>query len=94
MILPHRLPAYSLHTFLEGHGRPGVAYVPVNRWMNESCCMPRQNCDDRDSWVSIKDPKVAVVNYYGLYVPLGNTNFLSETIRRCALTKYVGEFCP
>lgn len=68
--------------------------ITENEWMTQSCCMPRQNCVERKSWLSIKDPAVPVINYYGLYVPLGNVNFLDEMYRACKLTSYIGEYCP
>jgi hypothetical protein len=47
-----------------------------NKWMQESCCLPRQNCEERKTWRPLNDPSIPVINYYGLYVPLGNVNFL------------------
>lgn len=62
--------------------------------MNMSCCMPRQNCVERKTWKHLSDPAVPIINYYGLYVPLGNVNFLDEKYRTCTLTPYVGDYCP
>ena len=61
-----RVSYKTSRTFVEGYNRPGVAYIDVNRWMNSSCSMPRQNCDELFSWVSINDPTVPVINDYGL----------------------------
>ncbi len=47
------------------------------------CCIPRQNCNNRDSWVSVADSSVKVLEFYGLYVPLGNSNFHLEKYRAC-----------
>ena len=55
--------------------------------------MPRQNCGERKSWRSIKDTNVPIINYYGLYVPLGNVNFLDEQYRYCSLDSHT-DICP
>lgn len=91
MLLPHRLMPYSDRVIGEVHKRP---LPPENQWMNQSCCLPRQNCIERKEWKSIKHEAVPVINYYGLYVPLGNVNFLDEQYRYCSLTDYVGDYCP
>ena len=93
MMLPHRLMPYSDRVIGEIHKR-NVKSFQENVWMNQSCCLQRQNCVERKTWLSIKDPGVPVINYYGLYVPLGNVNFLDEKYRSCKLTSYVGEYCP
>ena len=61
-----------------------------------SCCMKRQNCNDRKSWLSVKDSQVPVINYYGIITPLGNINFLDETYRTCSMSNYldVYSYCP
>lgn len=101
MLLPHRLMPYSYRAITEVHQRSAAVALAttqpdLNLWMNQSCCMPRQNCNERKSWVSVKDESVGVINYYGLYVPLGNINFLDEKYRACKLMNYVGEkaYCP
>jgi len=55
-------------------------------WEKMTCCIPRQNCWDRKSWISVKDTDVAIVNIYGLYTPLGNSNFHSEHYRHCSIS--------
>lgn len=65
-----------------------------NKWMTQSCCLPRQNCQERKSWKHLSDPAVPVIQYYGMYVPLGNVNFLREDYRYCTLSDYVGSYCP
>ena len=106
--------------------------VNANEWREYSCCLTRDACQGRKSWVHIAytgakvfdesnklEPKakhkpvppadmqspmqmhkmrmdssgVVVQNIYGLNVPLGNTNFLRETYRKCKLTHYT-EVCP
>jgi hypothetical protein len=100
MILPHRLMVYSDRILVEVHNKsssssPSAAGLPAeNAWMSQSCCMPRQNCQERKSWVSIADARVPVINYYGLYVPLGNVNFLAESYRACSLSEYIPDYCP
>jgi len=61
-----------------------------------SCCMKRQNCNDRKSWLSVKDSMVPIINYYGIITPLGNINFLDETYRTCSMGNYldVYSYCP
>lgn len=92
MLLPHRLMPYSDRVIKEIHKR-SVDPVP-NKWMNQSCCLPRQNCQERKTWLSISNPNLPVMNYYGLYVPLGNNNFLNEEYRGCKLTDYIPDYCP
>ena len=82
---------YSDRVISEIHKRD---LAPENLWMNQSCCMERQNCVHRKNWLSIKDPRVPVVNYYGLYVPLGNVNFLDEFYRTCSISPQVDGYCP
>lgn len=55
--------------------------------------LERQNCKDRKTWVKIYDPKVHILNYLGLHVPLGNVNFLDEKYRSCTLGTYM-DVCP
>ena len=47
MILPHRLMPYSSRVMEEAHDRwvtGSRSSVLENQWMNQSCCMERQNC--------------------------------------------------
>jgi hypothetical protein len=69
-------------------------YPEENKWMKQSCCLPRQNCIERKSWLGLGHAEVPVIQYYGMYVPLGNVNFLKEEYRYCTLTDYVGDYCP
>ncbi len=91
MILPHRLMPYSDRVVKEVHKRQLLA--GRNAWMNQSCCMPRQNCGERKSWKPLRDDAVPVVNYHGLNIPLGNVNFLDESYRYCKLGSFV-DICP
>lgn len=95
MLIPHRLMPYSNRVMAEAHKRT-ISTIEDGAWTTQSCCMPRQNCGERKSWLPVADPKVPVINYYGLYVPLGNVNFLAESYRYCSLGDYVGEkaYCP
>ena len=95
MLIPHRLMPYSNRVMAEAHNRD-LSTAIDGAWAQQSCCMPRQNCQERKSWLPVTDTKVPFINYYGLYVPLGNVNFLAESYRYCSLTQYVGEqaFCP
>ena len=91
MILPHRLMVYSDRIMNEIHKK--TIDLQHNKWMTQSCCMPRQNCNERKDWKPIAHNDVHVINYYGLYVPLGNVNFLTETYRTCKIGDYV-PYCP
>lgn len=71
----------------------------LNDWRTLSCCMPRQNCIERETWIPINKPDgVPLLNYSGLMVPLGNSNFLMESYRSCQIqpNPLLGEtsFCP
>jgi hypothetical protein len=93
MILPHRLMPYSKEVANIVHKKE-VEKIELNKWMVQSCCMERQNCQDRKTWQNLAHPSVPVIDYYGLYVPLGNVNFLDERYRACTLTSYIGDYCP
>jgi hypothetical protein len=93
MILPHRLMPYSKEVISMIHTKDTDA-IHLNHWMNQSCCFPRQNCGSRKTWKPLADKDVSVINFYGLYVPLGNVNFLLESYRTCSLSPYIGDYCP
>ncbi len=61
-----------------------------------SCCLPRQNCWDRNDWLSVKETAVPVLNLFGLHTPLGNSNFHAELYRHCELRAEggAGDVCP
>ena len=92
MLLPHRLMPYSDRVIQEVHKR--TVDHEHNRWMAQSCCLPRQNCQERKTWLSVFDPNLPVINYYGLYVPLGNVNFLNEEYRGCVMSDLIPDYCP
>ncbi len=93
MLLPHRLMPYSYDAITKAHKRT-VSQITPTDWMTQSCCLERQNCVERKTWKVLREPDVPIINYYGLYVPLGNVNFLAESYRYCKLTPYVGDYCP
>lgn len=64
MILPHRLMPYSKDAMTLAHKRSVEKFV-YNEWMEQSCCLERQNCIERKSWKHVKDEDVPVINYYG-----------------------------
>jgi hypothetical protein len=71
----------------------------INDWRDLSCCMPRQNCLDRKGWVGLGErEQVPLMNYSGMIIPLGNSNFLDEIYRTCVMMPkpLLGEtsFCP
>ena len=100
MLLPHRLMPYpeSVLTAKSIHDREvKKEWNSRNKegdWLDMSCCLERQNCITRASWVSIKDKEVPIVNVYGLQVPLGNSHFKIEKYRHCVLTNERLEQCP
>lgn len=94
MLLPHRLMPYSKMALTAAHARRDVLNIRENAWMQQSCCLPRQNCQERKTWKPLKDAAVPIVSYYGLYIPLGNVNFLAEEYRYCTLSEYTGDYCP
>ena len=61
-----------------------------------SCCLPRQQCVERKSWVKIGDPKIPFVVLDGMLVALGNANFRDETFRVCSFntSKSTDRACP
>lgn len=93
MLLPHRLMPYSRRAISEIH-KKRVETIGTSTWMQQSCCLPRQNCQERKTWKPLAHESVPVINYYGLYVPLGNVNFLDESFRACKLTPYINDYCP
>ena len=66
-------------------------------WMRHSCCMPRQNCLERDEWVPLLHPSLPYMNIFGLHVALGNSNFHKLSYRPCKIYSkdFVdNNFCP
>lgn len=85
MMLPHRLMAYPASVLQHYHHRQLRRDAP-NDWMDMQCCLTRQYCEDRHDWQKVSNASaVSVVQVYGLQVPLGNSNFHSETYRSCPL---------
>jgi hypothetical protein len=97
VLTPHRLWPYPKIVLDIRWKRSGITELEFqeDRWMNISCCMPRQNCNERKSWISIKNHSVPVLNIYGLDVALGNANFHRELYRSCKLyTNQRLPYCP
>jgi hypothetical protein len=63
-------------------------------WKRLSCCIPMQHCTDRKAWVHITNPSLSLLNYSGILVPLGNSNFLLEEYRPCFLQNSDSKLCP
>ena len=57
MLLPHRLMVYSDRIMKEIHSKK-ISQEP-NEWMTQSCCVQRQNCVERKTWVPLADPSVS-----------------------------------
>lgn len=71
-----------------------VVRLPDLQWLNMSCCLPRQRCTERKSWIHISNSSMPILSVYGLQVALGNANFHKETYRACALSKTRLDICP
>ncbi len=56
-------------------------------WRDQICCMNRQNCQrritQRRHWVDVSHSSVPVIEIYGLFVPLGNSDFLHYKYHAC-----------
>lgn len=85
----HEYAANAQASAVAGNSHPLAFY-------QQNCCTRRQNCHGkRDDWIHVRNSSVAVVNMFGLLVPLGNNNFHAETYRACALDVAGGvEVCP
>jgi hypothetical protein len=55
MLLPHRLMPYrdSVLRHQSRFARSWYSYDDVSVWRRFSCCLPRQNCIERKSWISL-----------------------------------------
>eukprot|EP01038_Epipyxis_sp_PR26KG_P010863 gene10863-14580_t len=84
LMIPHRLMAYPEPVLTIFHKRSLNDYNPFD-WFDFQCCMPLQNCVERNYWVHVKNSSVPIINIYGIQVPLGNSNFHTETFRACRL---------
>lgn len=54
-------------------------------WLKMSCCMPRQNCLERDHWIPLLDSNLPYMNIFGLHIALGNSNFHKLAYRPCSI---------
>ena len=97
-VLPARFLTPCLLTSMQVISRTlgrSLSAVGPWQWQRMSCCMPRQNCKNRDSWVSARDVTLRFLNMFGLQVALGNCNFHLETFRTCKLyPDGILPFCP
>jgi hypothetical protein len=76
------------------HKRNVSTHGPYD-WMDMQCCMPRQHCTERKDWRHMSDPRVEVLNIFGIQTALGNADFHKESYRTCTLNKVGGlEYCP
>jgi hypothetical protein len=87
MFIPHRLMPYPTQVLdLAFHRQPDPrATAEGHGWESIHCCMPRQNCVNRNHWVPLANSSVPIVTVFGLHVPLGNANFLKENYRACRI---------
>jgi len=93
VLVPHRLIPYPEQA-VAIHKRE-ISKVGDNDWTGMNCCMPRQNCVTRSTWVNAKSMALSFLNIFGLQVALGNCNFHSELFRACTLYPKGGvEICP
>jgi hypothetical protein len=76
------------------HKRNVSTHGPYD-WMDMQCCMPRQHCTERKEWRHMSDPRVEVLNIFGIQTALGNADFHKESYRTCTLYEVGGlEYCP
>jgi hypothetical protein len=54
------------------------------------CCLPRQNCNNRESWVPIGHNGLSFIEIEGLMCALGNNNFRQGLFRACKLLPWTG----
>ena len=79
------------------HRFDGPSGETVHSWTNMTCCMPRQNCIERNSWIRAhtNDQRLKFAEILGLQVALGNANFHEESFRACTdLSLNHIEICP
>ncbi len=108
VLVPHRLIPYA-HEVMKQYGyihrNALFAYDSASMRSNSSrqpsalsCCLPRQNCVDREDWVKIGDKQLPLMTYDGMLVALGNANFRDETFRPCTLREAkegrMKDLCP
>ena len=67
------------------HQRNLSSNAPMD-WYDYRCCLPRQHCVERKSWISIKNHSVPIIQLFGLQIALGNINFHEEKFRACSLS--------
>lgn len=106
VLVPHRLMVYSENILGKIHNRyqsgKGSAMIDVistqsgslDDWKKLSCCIPMQHCTDRKAWVHVANPALPLLNYSGIIIPLGNSNFLLEEYRPCFLQPPESKSCP
>lgn len=93
VLVPHRLIPYPSF-ILKNYKREKDA-SSLTAWEGLNCCMPRQNCVTRSTWVSPMDKALSFLQIFGLQVALGNCNFHAESFRACKLYPNGGiEVCP
>lgn len=89
LIIPHRLMPYPQMILTQFYKRE-LNHPPTGpmTWQDMACCMPRQNCWERNNWKHVKTTDVPILDIFGLQVPLGNANFHKEEYRYCKLDEY------
>ncbi len=83
VVLPHRLAPYP-EDVLYVHARLPADHHAME-WTEMRCCLPRQTCTERTSWISVRNASVPLVRVFGLQLALGNINFHEEKLRACHL---------
>eukprot|EP01035_Chromulina_nebulosa_P024709 gene24709-32186_t len=87
LVIPHRLMPYPEEILTYFWNRTLSTAGPYD-WMDFTCCLPRQLCQERNHWIHVKNSSVPILNMFGLQVPLGNTDFHRETYRACIMDDY------
>ena len=74
-------------------GKTPALFTDPWGWEHLSCCVERQNCMDRHTWIHVSNDSLPVLPLLGMRTPLGNSNFHAESYRSCQLMRRV-DMCP
>jgi hypothetical protein len=88
IVSPHRLAIQS-KPYLQSIKRSLVSVETImpDTIHSYACCLDTGYGQSRVHWKHISDHAVELVNYAGVYLALGNSNFFSQKYRGCNLTR-------
>jgi hypothetical protein len=82
VLVPHRLMPYPTNIIQQVLNKTVVK--THDSWNDMKCMMPKTNCvETRASWVDVSHASVVVADIWNFSVPLGNSNFLTQSYRPC-----------